>query len=396
MRGKTALNQYQERLDKIRDYMVREGIDLVMFEDAEGKRDAGIRWLTGHPRDALLFLFFEPESTVHTAAVTEKHGSASALKSLLVPWDINLAKAYSTADVLIPYSDFDRIPIKAITGAAEKLKIPHGAKIEIPPLTPYPVFLDYISELTDFDIICRKRSAVSYTQNCRAVKDSEEIAIYRKAAKITNKIIDLVEKNVRSGKIKTEADAAMFIELESRKRGCDGTGFETIAAGQDRSFGIHAFPAWTGAPFAGQGLSILDFGLSLGGYTTDVTMTFVRDPFPQQQKMVNLVEKAVKLAVETLVNGYDTKLTAIVIDEIFTKQKKRMVHAAGHGIGLDPHELPFIKCRSEENWILSPGMVFALEPGLYDPIYGGCRLENDFLMTETGCEKLTDAKIVYL
>ena len=45
---------------------------------------------------------------------------------------------------------------------------------------------------------------------------------------------------------------------------------------------------------------------------------------------------------------------------------------------------------------LEPGMVFTLEPGLYDPIHGGCRLENDFLMTETGYEILTEARIMWL
>ena len=68
----------------------------------------------------------------------------------------------------------------------------------------------------------------------------------------------------------------------------------------------------------------------------------------------------------------------------------------GHGIGLDVHEYPFIKNRTEENWGFMPGMVFTIEPGLYDPIHGGCRLENDFLMTETGCETLTEARIMWL
>jgi Xaa-Pro dipeptidase len=228
------------------------------------------------------------------------------------------------------------------------------------------------------------------------IKDDEEIAVIRKAAGITNKIINLLEKKVRSGKIKTEADAAMLIELESRKLGGEGTGFETIAAGPDRSFGIHAFPAWTGAAFAGQGLSILDFGVKLGGYTTDVTLTFVRDPGPQQLKMVNLVEKAANVITESLVNGNEVFFLSLIIDELFAKSKKRSVHSLGHGIGLDAHEYPFIRSRTDDEWMLTPGMVFALEPGLYDPIYGGCRLENDFLMTETDYEKLTEARIIWL
>jgi Xaa-Pro dipeptidase len=371
------VSNYQARLEKIWDWMAQEGIAMVMFEDTEGRRDASIRWLAGHPSDALLFLSVDR-------------------KSLLVPWDMILAKAFSRASYIIPYNNFDRIAKKAIQGAAAKLKITPGSKIEIPPVTPYPAFLDFVGELSDFDIICRNESAVSYALDLRIVKDEDEIAVLRKAAKITNAIIDLLEKKVRSGRIKTEADAAMLIEFESRKRGCDGTSFETLAAGTERSFGIHACPAWTNAPFAGQGLSILDFGLRYGGYCTDVTLTFARDLSAHQRQMVGLVEKAAKLAVEMTVNGAETREMAAAIDRFFLKSKKRMPHGLGHGLGLDVHEYPFVRNRADLSWKLEPGMVFTLEPGLYDPIHGGCRLENDVLMTETGREILTESRIIWL
>jgi Xaa-Pro dipeptidase len=373
----SVTSHYQARLEKIWDWMAREEIALVMFEDTEGRRDASIRWLTGHPGDALFFL-------------------SQDRKSLLMPWDIILAKAYSRADFIIPYNDFDRSPIKAIRGVAEKFKIPPGSRIEISPNTPYPVFLDFVGELSDFDIICRNICAAAYAQDLRAVKDAEELAILKKAAGITNTLIDLLEKNVRSGKIKTEADAALFIELESRKRGAEGASFEILAAGPDRSFGIHAFPSWTNAPFGGQGLSILDFGLRYGGYCTDVTLTFAREASVQQQKMVNLVEKAAKLAVDMEVTGTESRALAIAVDDLFAKTKKRMPHGLGHGIGLDVHEYPFIRNRSGDSKKLEPGMVLTLEPGLYDPIHGGCRLENDILVTEAGNEILTEARIIWL
>ncbi|MDR2144002.1 MAG: M24 family metallopeptidase, partial [Treponema sp.] len=45
---------------------------------------------------------------------------------------------------------------------------------------------------------------------------------------------------------------------------------------------------------------------------------------------------------------------------------------------------------------LEPGMVIAVEPGLYDPQIGGCRLENDVLITENGAEILTHSRIIRL
>ncbi|MDR0322853.1 MAG: M24 family metallopeptidase, partial [Treponema sp.] len=317
------MDKYSFRLTKIWDLMAQEDVALVMLEDTEGRRNQNIRWLTGHPGDALLFL-------------------SADRKALLAAWDINLAKlcAGQSPVMIASYNDFNRQPSKAIAAVAKKLGIPPGSKIEIPSVTSYPSFLDYLTELPDFDILCRKNDIESEMRKLRAVKDKEEIINLKKAASITNELIDLLEKNVRNEKIKTEADAALFIEVESRKRGCEGTSFETLAAGPDRSFGIHAFPAWTCSPFGGKGLSILDFGVKLNGYCTDVTLTFARDLNPKQEKFVNLTEKAAKLALSMSHNGTAAKDIAAAVDSLFAKSKKQMPHSLGHGLGLQEHEYP--------------------------------------------------------
>jgi Xaa-Pro dipeptidase len=370
---------FTARLEKVYDWMAQEGVALLMFENNETRRDQNIRWLTGHPGDALLFLSVEK-------------------KAILTAWDVNLAKLYATQSpvMIASYNDFDRKPVKAIAIIAKKLGLPAGSKIEIPPVTPYPDFLDYVGELTDYDVLCGENGFTAEIRKLRAVKDEEEIAVYRKAAGITNELIDQLEKNVASGKIKTEADAALFIEVEARRRGCEGTSFGTLAAGPDRSFAIHAFPNWTCAPFGGQGLSILDFGVKFGGYCTDVTLTFARDLNQKQEKLVNLVEKAAKLAVSMAHNEYMAKDIASAVDSFFSKSRKKMPHGLGHGIGLQEHEYPLIKNSNDNEWVLQPGMIFTIEPGLYDPLLGGCRLENDILITETGHEVLTTARIIRL
>jgi Xaa-Pro dipeptidase len=368
---------YQSRRQRIYDVMAREGIALLVIEDAEGRRDPALRWLSGHPQDALLFLSVDA-------------------KSLLVPWDLNLALLYGKADTTISYGEFERRPAAAIMGAAEKLRIPLGSKIEISPATSYPLFLEYVGSLMGYDIICRETGIHGEIEKLRAVKDEEEILIYRKAADITNEIIELLEKNVRAGKIRSESEAAFLIESAALKRGCDGTGFTTLAAGPERSFGIHAFPSYTAGPFGGKGLSILDFGVKYAGYTTDVTLTFVRDPSAAQEKLAGLVEKAYKLALSLAADGVGTREIAKAVDALFGKSKKVMPHGLGHGIGLEEHEGPAIRSRRDNSWVLSPGMIFTLEPGLYDPIHGGCRLENDILLSDSGAEVLTGAEIIRL
>ncbi len=381
------MEKYSARLSKIQNWMAEEGISLLMLEDTEGRRDHNIRWLTGHPGDAILFITQE-----------EAHSRKANNKGILAAWDINLARLYASQSPVMfaAYNDFGRQPLKAIAAALQILKIPSGSKIEIPSVTPYPAFLDYVGELSGYDILCRKNGAGVELDKLRAVKDEEEIAIIRKAADITNELIDLLEKNVREDKIKTEADAALFIEVESRKRGCEGTSFETLAAGPHRSFAIHAFPSWTCSQFGGKGLSILDFGVKYGGYSTDVTLTFARDIDPKQEKLVNMVEKAAKLAITMSHNETPAKDIAAAVDAFFAKSKKQMPHGLGHGIGLQEHEYPLIRNRSDNEWVLEPGMIFTIEPGLYDPLLGGCRLENDILITEKGQEILTTAHIIRL
>ena len=369
---------YENRREKIYNWMADEGIALVMIEDCEGRRNSALRWFCGQPGDALFFLSMDK-------------------KTLLIPWDINMARLYSQCDTIIPYSQFARKPIKALAGAAEILKIPLGSKIEIPSVTPYPLFLKYVEEISDYDIICREHGVNRELERNRALKDEEEIKIYKKLSAQTSDVINLLIKNVRSGKIKTETDAALFIETEARKRGCEGTGFDTIAAGPGRSFGIHAFPPYTAAAFGAPGLSILDFGLKYMGYTSDVTLTFAAPPLSKpQEKIISLVEKAYSLALSLTEKNASCRSIAQAVDSFFAKSKKVMPHSLGHGIGLEAHEAPAVSSRSDNEWVLEPGMIITIEPGLYDPVHGGCRLENDILITDNGIEILTNSQIVRL
>ena len=365
---------YLSRLGKIYDAMDESGVAVVMFEDCEARRDSTIRWLTGHPSDALLFL-------------------SSERRSVLVPWDTIMAGAHARADKIVPYNDYDRSSAKAAAAVIGMLA--PASTIEVPPATPHPLFMDYCDAIRGFDLVCRKRSVAEKALGLRAVKDASEIAVLRRAADVTGGMIDTIETGVRSGEIKTEADAALLIERECRRLGCEGTGFGTLAAGPGRSFGIHAFPPWTFGPFAAKGLSILDFGLRFEGYTTDVTVTFVRDPSPAQAEMVALVREAASLAGESLKPGRGTGDSALLVEKFFAKHGREMAHGLGHGVGLDVHEYPFLRSRGP-SWEMRPGMVMAVEPGLYDEAHGGCRLENDFLITETGCEMITRSRIVEL
>ena len=369
---------YEKRRQKLYDWMAEEGTHLVMLEDSERFRDPSVRWLSGHPGDALLFLAIDR-------------------RCILAPWDINMAMLHAEADAFIPYADLDLRPEKALQAVTAFCKMPKGMRIEIPASTPYPTFLKYVEELSDYDVICHEGGIWEEIELSRSVKDEAEITLYRTISAYTNEIIDRLEANVRSGKLTTEIDIALFIEAQSRAMGCEGSGFPTIAAGPARSFAIHAFPPHTSGAFGGDGLSILDFGIKLEGYTSEVTLTFARgDLSKAQEKMLTLVEKAHKIALSMVKGGVPARSIGAEVDAFFARSKKKMPHGLGHGIGLDVHEPPNLRSRSDNNWVLEPGMIITIEPALYDPVHGGCRMENNILVTETGAEQLTAARIIRL
>jgi Xaa-Pro dipeptidase len=380
MSGPTSFSEgtYADRRARVAAQLRKEGLAALLLEDTEGRRDPSIRYLTGHPMDALLVISAE--------------GPA-----ILIAWDVNMARSMAKVETILSYTDFQRMPVKALEASLERLGVPAGSRVEIPAVTPYPTYVDYVETVPDHDLVCRSDGMDAFILAMRGIKDSAELALYRRAAAITDSLMDEIEAAVRAGHIATELDAALFIERECRMRGCEGTGFETLAAGPARSFGIHAFPPFGSGAFASPGMTILDFGVKLEGYTTDVTMSFIRGKQgAKAEKMVALVERAYQAALAKCAPGVPTRTVALTVDEIFAAEGFAMPHALGHGVGLEAHEAPIIRSRADNTAVLAAGQVITLEPGLYDPEAGGVRLENDVLITENGAEVITHSRIVRL
>ena len=360
-------------------------IDVALFEDTEGRRDPSLRYFTGQPSDALLIL-------------------TAAGQSILIPWDVNMAQEMATVDSILPYTDFGRTATNALSQILAKLDLPSTATIELPPSLPYPVYEKYQQAISQalgnskpVQLLCRENGVHQDAVNMRAIKDQYEIDCIKRASAITDNLILLLEEGVRSGTITTEMDAALLIERECRKAGCEGTGFDTLAAGPGRSFGIHCFPPYTAGAFPATGLSILDFGVVVEGYTSDVTLTFAKGPLSaEQEKQLELVQRAYDVALDKYKNGLPIRDAAQLVDDIFAQAGRTMPHSLGHGYGLEAHEWPTVRNTQPPEARFRPGMVVTLEPGLYDTNLGGCRLENDILITPEGNEVLTNARIIRL
>ena len=368
---------YSARREKLLAYMREHDITAAVFEDCEERRNPAVRYFTGHPTDALFI-------------------ATSGGKCALVPWDENLARERAVNVQIQPYNKYERRATRAVKEVLKSFRFKDTKlKVELPPSTPYPLFLQFVDALDGWDVLCREHSTHDFVIEMRATKDEYEIECTKEACRIGDWIISEIERGIRENWLQKESDVALLIESELRKCGCERTGFDTLAAGPDRSFAIHAFPGYTNAPWPAQGLSILDFGVVYEGYTSDTTLTVAKGPLtPKQEEILALVEKAAEQALPLYKAGSPIKKAAQAADLVFSKSKRTMPHTLGHGIGLEIHEFPRVSPKQADDVLFKAGMIVTLEPGLYDPELGGARLENDVLITENGNEVLTHSKIL--
>ena len=367
---------YADRRARVADFMKTTGTGAAVFLDKEEHREPALRYLSGHPGDAVLILFDDAYS-------------------VLIPWDENLAKNLASCDKMIPYTKYKNVALEAVKMNLNASTHFQTKKVELPPSTAYPEFLKYVDVLSGCDVRCHENGVHDHVADMRMIKDEYEIACTKEAARIGDVIIDSIEKGILSGTIKTETDAALLIERECRANGCERTGFDTLAAGPSRSWAIHCFPNYTAAKWPDNGLSILDFGVVYNGYTSDTTVAVVKgSTTAAQNKLVGLVEKAAAECLKLYKPGNSIHDAAAKADAVFAAGKMKMPHTLGHAIGLEIHEQPHVSTKVPPSLLFQPGMIVTLEPGLYDAELGGCRLENDVLITETGNEVISHSRII--
>ena len=225
-------------------------------------------------------------------------------------------------------------------------------------------------------------------ESLRAVKDEEELDVIRQAAAIVDRAFDRILEELRPGR--TEREIALRLEFMMREMGADGSAFAIIVASGPRSALPHGVAS--DRVMEKGDLVTLDFGASYRGYCSDITRTVVLgEPNDEQRKIYEVVREAQQAAVDAIRPG----MTGKEADRVARDRIKDhgyadyFGHGTGHGLGMEVHEAPRLSPRGEE--ILEPGMVVTVEPGIYLPDFGGVRIEDDVIVTEDGCEVLTQS-----
>lgn len=230
-----------------------------------------------------------------------------------------------------------------------------------------------------------------WVETLRLVKDASELATIERSIDVAQRTFQSVVPKIT--RRMTERDIAHEFEATMRHLGAEGFSFDAIIAVQPSGALPHYRPSGTSLEHC-EGI-LIDWGASVDGYCSDLTRTLhVADG---------------KLAKsERYRHAYETVLAAqlAAIDVIAGGAKARDVDAAargvieaaglgdafkhglGHGFGLQIHESPRMGPMAEE--VLLPGMVVTVEPGVYFEGDFGIRIEDDVLVTESGCRVLSD------
>ena len=222
-------------------------------------------------------------------------------------------------------------------------------------------------------------------EKLRTVKSADEIEKIRQSVFLNELVFKEIYQNLAPGQ--TERQVAVSIESAMMRKGAEGAAFPTIVAAGPNAAGPHAVP--TDRAIKEGETVIIDMGLKLNGYCSDMTRTVVLGkPDKRTKEIMRLTRKAQQAALKTIRAGILAREADRAARKIITDAGlgRNFGHGLGHGVGLAVHELPSL--NRVRRIKLQPGMVVTVEPGIYLPGWGGVRLENMVVVEKEGCTLL--------
>ncbi|HIW24543.1 MAG TPA: aminopeptidase P family protein [Firmicutes bacterium] len=239
--------------------------------------------------------------------------------------------------------------------------------------------------------------AYPFFADLRMIKEPYELDLMRKAVKITTDGLEAMMKNARPGMYEYELEA--YFDFVLTKNGVTDKAFKTIVASGERGTILHY--SKNNCMTKDGDLVLVDCGAQYGWYCGDITRTFpVNGKYtPLQKQIYDIVLEGQRRVIETIRPGVKFSRLNETLKEFYFEELKNLglvsspeevskyyFHGVSHYLGAETHDIGRYGDRT-----LVPGMVLTVEPGLYIEEYGiGIRTEDDALVTENGCELLSD------
>jgi Xaa-Pro aminopeptidase len=229
-------------------------------------------------------------------------------------------------------------------------------------------------------------SASGLVESLRQRKDASELVTMRRAAILAGDVLKGALKLLKPGV--SEGEIAAEIEYQMRNGGASGPAFETIVAFGERAALPHARP--TAKRLRKNELVVLDLGVILGHYCSDITRTvFVGRSPARVKRWYNAVLEAQSAAIAAVRAGSTCGDVDAAARQVLAgfKLDRYFTHSTGHGLGLEVHEDPRLARGQKAR--LEPGFVVTVEPGVYMAGVGGIRIEDDVAVYAGKTEVLT-------
>lgn len=286
----------------------------------------------------------------------------------------------------------------------EKFDTTIGKHFEILPLKDFSnglknankvIFNPSTINYRDFTLIKSKaqESPKDFIKEAKAIKNSAEIEHFKKNFERTDNVVNKAFMLTQTPKNLTELDLSDAVEKEYLAQGANQLSFKTILAAGANSSIIHYSHPSNKVKIKDGDFVLLDCGGHFeGGYSTDITRTFVKG------KATALQKKVYTTVMKMFLNAYHHRITPRTTGFTLDKIARRIYaqsglkdfnfnHGLGHGVGINVHENPpTISCGPSGKRILKENMVFTIEPGLYKAGFGGVRLENTVYLTKVNGE----------
>jgi Xaa-Pro aminopeptidase len=343
-----------DKLSKVRQQLQTKGLDAILI-----LQPANRRYLSGFTgssgallvtqRDALLFTDFR-----YIEQATAQAPSFKVIKHAQVMWDT----------------------------VSEHIKgLALGFEMSFVTVEQHQIFLDKFQGANLIPV-------TGLVEELRSVKEESELVEIEAAVNLADQAFAHILKYLEPGMM--EKQVALELEFFMRKNGASGPSFDFIVASGPRSSLPHGLAT---DRVIGKGEFVkMDFGCIVNGYCSDITRTVViGKPDEKQQEIYEIVLDAQLKAEAAIRPGVTGKEIDQIARDIITVRGygENFGHGLGHAVGLAIHEEPRLSPTGQTT--LKPGMVVTVEPGIYLPDWGGVRIEDMVVVTETGCKILTRA-----
>ncbi len=228
------------------------------------------------------------------------------------------------------------------------------------------------------------RPVDNLVEDLRIIKDADEIRRMEASMDLNHRLFEYIETQLEPRR--TEEAISWDIEKFFRENGAEGMAFSSIVGVGPNAALPHAIPGKT--VIRDNEMVLIDTGCRFMKYNSDQTRTFWVGNTPSDRflETMSLVREAQQAAIDIIRPGLVFSEAYRVSRAVFERAgvADLFTHGLGHGVGLETHEPPSLSRMASGE--LKAGMVVTVEPGLYDPAWGGIRWEYQVLVTKDGCK----------